>query len=124
MSGIYCIRANNAIVYVGKAVDVNDRLKHHFTDIKRSNENKYQLLRKCGKSQLTFWLLEQDIEPEKLFEREKVWINLLNPCLNSMHNNNRGKTITANEFYNIITNQADYVEGMQPYTYIRYGGKK
>ena len=120
MSGIYCIKVNNAIVYVGKANDVNERIKHHFVSIKKSNENKYQLLRKCGRPQTTIWLLEEDVNPEELIEKERMWISLLKPCLNSYHNNNQGKTITANEFYNIITTQSDYVEGMKPYEYIKW----
>lgn len=124
MSGIYCIKVKNAIVYVGKAKDINERLSQHFVSIKNSSENKYQLLRKCGKPQVTFWLLEE-VEIDKLSAAEQKWIEFLKPCLNSQHNGNRGKTITAQEFYNIVINTEDVVEGMKPIEYISsYGGRK
>lgn len=124
MSGIYCIKVNDAIVYVGKAKDINDRIRKHYADIRNSNENKYQLLRDCGWPHTTFWLLEENVDPEKIDEKERMWINVLKPCLNSKFNNQMGLTLSAKEFVEIITYNSDFVEGMKPYTYIKYKEEK
>lgn len=116
MIGIYCIKVNKCIVYVGKSNDILGRVKSHVTSIynKNNKENKYQLLRDCGnrKHKITFWLLEECEEAE-LNSKEKFWINFIKPCLNSQNNENIGKHITANEFYDYIFNQSDYIDRME-----------
>lgn len=116
MIGIYCIKVDNCIVYVGKSNDIEGRVRQHWKAIynKDNKENKYQLLRDCGgrSHPITFWLLEQ-CEENKLNEAEKFWIKFIKPCLNSKDNNNVGSNITANEFYDYVFNQSDYVVGME-----------
>lgn len=115
MSGVYCIKVDNAIVYVGKAKDLNERMRQHWNSIfTKSEENKYVLLNSARgrKHKITFWLLEECEEIE-LKSKETYWIHSLRPCLNSSNNGGIGRRLTAQEFYDVVFNQTDYVEGIR-----------
>lgn len=123
MSGVYCIKVNKAIVYVGKSKDINSRVRQHWRNIlsDKCKDNKYSLLRMCGcrnDINITFWLLEE-AEEDRIKGLETTWIKALSPCLNSLENGGKGKELTASEFYNIVMNNDDDVQDMQQYHYIK-----
>ena len=43
-AGIYCIRLDNRIVYIGKSKNMLVRVAHHYVGIKRGSERKYRIL--------------------------------------------------------------------------------
>ena len=112
MTGIYCIKVDDCIVYVGKSNNIEERAAQHWQGIYHSKENKYELLRGCRRThKISFWLLEECVE-DKILDKERKWIDFLKPCLNSKNNDNYGSEITANEFYNYIYNHTDEIDGM------------
>ena len=42
--GIYCIKLNDQIVYIGKSKNMLVRVAHHYVGIKRGTERKYRIL--------------------------------------------------------------------------------
>ena len=121
MSGVYCIKVDDAIVYVGKSKNINERISQHWSGVFAREENKYSLLYNAlhRSHKITFWLLEE-CEVADLNKKETFWIQQLRPCLNSSHNGGVGKDLTAQEFYDVVYNQKDEVEGMYEYKYLRY----
>lgn len=43
-AGIYCIKLDNRIVYIGKSTNMLKRIAQHYVGIKQETEHKYQLL--------------------------------------------------------------------------------
>lgn len=43
-AGIYCIKLDNRIVYIGKSTNMLKRIAQHYVGIKQETERKYQLL--------------------------------------------------------------------------------
>ena len=43
-SGIYCIKMNGQIVYIGKAHNMLERISQHYVGIKKESERKYRIL--------------------------------------------------------------------------------
>lgn len=43
-AGIYCIKLNDAIVYIGKSTNMLRRVAQHYVGVKKKTEQKYQLL--------------------------------------------------------------------------------
>lgn len=43
-AGIYCIKLDNTIVYIGKSTNMLRRIAQHYVGIKQETERKYQLL--------------------------------------------------------------------------------
>ena len=117
MKGIYGIKVNNCLVYIGQAIDINERIRQHLAQILgESNENKYQLLHTCGRRcPITFWLLEE-VEHNR-DEAEMKWIKALMPCLNSQGTGGTGRHITVNEFYDIVLNEEHYIQGAIQWQY-------
>ena len=127
MKGVYGIKINNCLVYIGKSEDLEARVSAHWhyilENVKKIKENKYKLLNWYARRKgykITFWLLDTQVENELL------WIQSVQPCLNSQGNHNRGKEITMNEFYNIVLNEEHYIEGATewPYEKSSWGYKK
>ena len=117
MKGIYGIKVNNCLVYIGQAIDINQRIQQHWAQmLGDSTENKYQLLHTCcRKYPITFWLLEE-VEGDR-DEAEMKWIKALQPCLNSQGTGGGGRHITVNEFYNIVLNEEHFIEGATEWHY-------
>ena len=114
MIGIYCIKVNDCIVYVGKSNDLQNRMSEHWGKIYcPNNENKYQLLHSAYKhyEKITFWVLGE-YEAVELNKQEKEWIKLLKPCLNDKLNGGIGKNLTSQEFFNEVYSRSDEVDGM------------
>ena len=42
--GIYCIKLNGRIVYIGKSVNMIDRVAAHYVGIQSQSERKYQII--------------------------------------------------------------------------------
>ena len=113
MTGIYCIKVDNCIAYIGKSKDVESRIRNHWTNIFRETENKYHLLKTSlfHQHSLSFWIIEECKE-EELGEKESKWIAALHPCLNSMFNKGNGKELDANTYFNTIFSTSGWIEGM------------
>ena len=126
MRGIYGIKVDDCLVYVGQAIDVNARIRQHWHDILENyqRENKYQLLKSAAsrKHKITFWLLEEVKEAGVLDEIESKWIKTLQPCLNTQHTGGKGHKLTANEFYMNVLNEATEIEGAFQWQYIGVTG--
>ena len=87
--GIYCIKIDNKIVYIGKSRNVLDRIACHLCNINKDSDewksHKYDIIREAMENSLSigFDLLEGDIETEQeLGEREGYWIRKFMPPLN------------------------------------------
>lgn len=100
IKGIYCIKVNDCIVYVGKSIGIGSRVINHAGNIFDSKENKYKLIKDSVRRNLpvTFWVIEE-CEEWKLSEKEVEWIKILKPCLNSAYNQGLGSKIEANDYY-------------------------
>ena len=42
--GIYCIKIDNQIVYIGKSRNMLERIAQHYVGIKEGSERKYRIL--------------------------------------------------------------------------------
>lgn len=122
MKGIYGIKVDNCLVYVGQATNINERIRQHWSAIleKQPRENKYQLLKSAAsrKHKITFWLLEEVKEAGRLDDVERKWIKTIQPCLNTQHTKGIGHKLTANEFYQNVMNEAIEIEGATQWRYI------
>lgn len=84
-SGIYKIENKiNGKIYIGQAVNLNQRKSTHFWELKINNHHNIKLQKsfnKYGIDNFTFEIIEL-CEKELLNERELFWINELNPQYN------------------------------------------
>jgi len=84
-SGIYQIQSKlNGKIYIGSAVNLKERKKNHFWNLKyKKHVNAYlqNHYNKYGKADLLFSILEF-CEKEKLIEREQVYIDAWKPIFN------------------------------------------
>lgn len=122
MKGIYGIKVDNCLVYVGQATNINERIRQHWSAIleKQPRENKYQLLKSAAsrKHKITFWLLEEVKENGAIDDIERKWIKALYPCLNTQHTKGIGHKLTANEFYQSVMNETTEIEGAVQWEYV------
>ena len=91
-AGIYCIHIDNKILYVGKSVNMHERLKQHIKAIKNpeGQTRKYQLLNDiiASGNSISFDVLyyskkkRRDAVNRELKEREAYYINYYLPPLN------------------------------------------
>lgn len=119
MSGIYGIKINNCLVYIGKAKDINSRVRQHLNQILGTpTANKYWLLKDAlSRCSLSFWLLEET--QDDLDKAEQKWIKALQPCLNTqfMGGGTTGHGLTANEFYQIVFNETHEIQNAVKWQY-------
>lgn len=69
-------------IYVGSAVNLSERLHHHFSHLRLNNHKNPKLQRawnKYGEDAFTFEILELVLIPEMLTAREQYWFSKLNP---------------------------------------------
>lgn len=88
-AGIYCIKANNKIVYIGKSQNMKRRVAEHIfaIDIWTAREKiKYETLRKLNRLgyNIDFDILEtvEESDINKLADQEARWIYTYMPILN------------------------------------------
>lgn len=86
MGYIYKIKniINNNI-YIGSTSNIKNRKKHHFTRLKANKHCNIHLQRswnKYGKDSFKFEVIENNIEDNKLIEREQYYIDNLKPSYN------------------------------------------
>lgn len=85
MVGIYCIEnIYNSKKYIGQSVDVNYRLKKHFTKLRNQyHENKYlqRSFDKYGENNFKTYILEE-CPKDELNEKEKYWIKKMDTFKN------------------------------------------
>ena len=117
MKGVYGIKVDKCLVYVGQTMNISSRVEQHYTAMSMSKpkENKYYLLKdaRSRKHKITFWLLEEVENPEERYKAETKWIKALRPCLNSKDNGGLGQRLTAQEFYEYIYNNQCEFEASQ-----------
>lgn len=120
--GIYCIKLDNKVVYVGKSRNMLQRIAQHMAEIDMNDKkNMYNVLRELRDSHHLSFDVIQDVDGpnEELIDgvlgkSEAIWIQLYNPCLNIQHPHldnymkydycGRAKTITAKEIEEILVN--------------------
>lgn len=102
MGTIYQITVNGTTVYIGQAKSFETRRNQHWTGIFKSQENKYQILRAClnGGYCIEIKPLIEHLDPQSLNEYEQKWIKEIKPVLNSKFNQDMGRKITIQEFFN------------------------
>lgn len=85
-SGIYAIvNTKNSKVYVGSAINLDQRKKTHFTRLRCSKHPSKHLqaaFSKYGEEAFVFRMLESVEDIEKLLSREQHWIDTLVPAYN------------------------------------------
>ncbi len=84
-SGIYCIKVNQKIVYIGKSKSMWDRIANHIWGINYTKRKKYELLRAAkaeGDLEISFDVLEY-VPIEELDKAEGEWIRKYMPLLNT-----------------------------------------
>ena len=79
ISGIYKINFPNGKTYIGKSVNIKQRIKEHNTDIRQ--EVLYLAITKYFKNNIEEFEILEECEREKLSEREKYWIKYYNSNL-------------------------------------------
>ena len=82
MASIYVITNDvNGKQYVGKTLkDISERFREHINDSRRERCEKrplYEAIRKYGEKHFSFRVLEENVDPEVLSEREMYWIKEL-----------------------------------------------
>lgn len=106
-SGIYCMKINNYIVYIGESCQVRERIVEHLWAIVSAKEgqkdNKYWHLKKAKERgyKIIFTLLEdcKKCSEEERMQKENEWITYFNPPLNTKYTHG----MHLNEFYeNVI----------------------
>lgn len=112
MKGIYGIKVDNCLVYVGQARDINERMQQHWKEILGTpKENKYFFLKSVlGRNKITFWLLEET-EELCLDNLEYKWVKALHPCLNTIYMGRNVRNLDINDFYNTICNESHEIDG-------------
>ena len=81
-SGIYCIKANEEIIYIGKSKNMRERIAEHIYEINWGGEKKYRILREMRLAgvRIGFDVLEYT---EDLKEAEGRLIRKYLPILNT-----------------------------------------
>ena len=88
-SGIYLITSkHNGNKYVGQSVNIGRRWNEHLSDLRLNKHGAKYLqnhFNKYGIEDLSFEVLEEVIDLQKLTEREQYWMDTLNPEFNYKH---------------------------------------
>ncbi len=90
-AGIYCIRQNGKIVYVGKSVNMLRRIAQHYVGIKCGSERKYRILAEVKRKgygvsfDVLYDATRTDLAGirEEIGQKESEYINLYHPILNT-----------------------------------------
>lgn len=86
--GIYKItNKNNQKIYVGKSIHIEQRWKEHISG--KGNKELHNDIKKFGLTNFSFEIIEL-CSKEKLNEREKYWISILNSFHNGYNQNEGG----------------------------------
>ena len=114
-AGIYCIKINDRIVYIGKSHNMLKRVAQHYVAIKKQSERKYRILAEAQRKGYTigFDVLydakrkRYDDITEEIGQKEGEYIREYMPCLNTQipkeenwnffDINQKAKTITFSE---------------------------
>lgn len=113
-AGIYCIKLNEQIVYIGKSRNMLLRIAEHYVGIKQESEKKYRILAELQRKGHTvcFDVLyyaqktkKAEVE-EEIGEKEGVFIRKHRPPLNT-------QIPKANDWHKFDTNHVDAKELLQ-----------
>ena len=89
--GIYCIRLDGQMVYIGKSLNMLERIAWHYVGIKEESEKKYQIIaqaEKAGKTvgfDVLYYASSQSRDDiiEEIGHMEGVFIRQYHPLLNA-----------------------------------------
>ncbi len=120
-AGIYCIRINDVIVYIGKSKNMLYRVAQHYVGIKQQTEHKYRMMAEAQRRGFTveFDVLynakskwKQDID-EEIGQAERHFIKKYKPLLNAQiprednwrkyEINRSARELTADDFIKAIS---------------------
>lgn len=90
-AGVYCIKANDEILYIGKSDDMLRRLAEHYVGIKTRSEQKYDILATIKKRgyRVSFRVMYNAVEwepsaiEEEIGRKEGELIRAYMPALNT-----------------------------------------
>ena len=90
-SGIYCIKINNKIVYIGKSMNMLRRISQHYVGIKIKSNKKYKILAQLLQNgyninfDVLYYSKEEsyNIKFEEISNKESEYIRQYNPLLNT-----------------------------------------
>ena len=90
-AGIYCIKQNGKIIYIGKSVNMLRRIAQHYVGVKTGSERKYRILAEVRDKgyRISFEVLyyATRTNPEEIREeigqKESEYINQYLPILNT-----------------------------------------
>ena len=73
-AGVYCIKANDEILYIGKSDDMLRRLAEHYVGIKTRSEQKYDILATIKKRgyKVSFYVMYDAVEWERAAIEEEI----------------------------------------------------
>ena len=89
-AGIYCIKLDDRIVYVGKSINMLQRIAQHYVGIKTDGERKYRIISEAQRKghSVAFDVLynakatSYSLLEEELGSKEGEYIRALKPLLN------------------------------------------
>ena len=89
-AGIYCIKLDDRIVYIGKSYNMLQRISQHYVGIKTGSERKYRIIAEVQRKGhvVTFDILyyakstSHSLLEEELGEKEGEYIRFYKPILN------------------------------------------
>lgn len=120
-AGIYCIKIDDEIVYIGKSHNILKRVAQHYVGIKTESEKKYRILSEARRKGHTiafdvlYYAKEQRYNAitEEIGAKEGEYIRAYKPALNTQipHADDWRKfdtcRIQANEILNKITDRRE-----------------
>lgn len=90
-AGIYCIKIDNAIVYIGKSTNMLRRVAQHYVGIKKQDKPKYRIIAEVQRKghsigfDVLYYAQETNFAAitEELGAKEGEYIRQYRPCLNT-----------------------------------------
>lgn len=120
-AGIYCIKIDGHIVYIGKSHNMLKRVAQHYVGIRKQSERKYRIMAEATRKghQISFDVLYYASErsysaiTEEIGEKEGQYIRRYKPALNAQipkendwnqyTTNTTARTITLSSLLDMIT---------------------
>lgn len=130
MAGIYGFAINNRFLYIGKSINIGERIEQHLEKIRENDKsNKYQVLRKAKQKGYTIELYvlykvplyETNLVKELIGEKEGEYIREYMPPLNyQIPKEDDWNSYTINEYAKFITLE-EALRDTQPFTDFKEG---
>ena len=90
-AGIYCIKVNNRVVYIGKSMNMLRRISEHYVGIKTKSNKKYKILEQARQNgysinfDVLYYAKEESYNARlnEISVKEREYIRDYNPLLNT-----------------------------------------